>query len=49
MIDLSKKTVEIIKSLFPVNSQEEVEELLKIECGENIPFFKNHDFMENCP
>jgi len=43
MIDLSEKTIEIIKILFPLSQQGKVEELLKVECADDIPFCENHD------
>lgn len=43
MIEMSDRTIEIINSLFPAEQCQEVTELLKIECGENIPFCDNHD------
>lgn len=41
MIELSEKTIQIIESLFSEKHRKEVEELLKIECGNNIPFCEN--------
>lgn len=43
MIELSEKTVDIINSLFLENQREEVVELLKLECGDNIPFCEDRD------
>jgi hypothetical protein len=46
MIELSERTVERVSSLFPNNQLKEVEDLLTIECGENIPFCENKDKFE---
>ena len=46
MIELSEETIEIINSLFSSNERKEVEELLKMECAENIPFCEKHDKYE---
>ena len=43
MIELSKKTSDRIKLLFGNDEKQEVEDLLKIECGDNIPFCENRD------
>lgn len=43
MIDLSERTVELIKKVFPEETREEAEELLKLECAENIPFCEDHN------
>lgn len=43
MIELSKKTSDRINLLFGDDEQQEVEDLLKIECGDNIPFCENSD------
>ena len=43
MIELSEKTIEIVNLLFPENQREEVNELLKIECGDNVPFCEEYD------
>lgn len=46
MIELSEKTVERINALFSDSQREEVEELLKQECGDNIPFCENKNKYE---
>ncbi len=46
MIELSEKTAERISTLFPPSKLREAEDLLKIECGENIPFCENKDKFE---
>ena len=46
MIELSEKTAGRVSALFPKNQWREVEDLLKIECGENIPFCENSDKYE---
>ena len=43
MIELSERTISRINALFPVEQRKEVEDLLKIECGDNIPFCDNSD------
>lgn len=43
MIDLSERTIEIVTKLFSQEQRREVEELLKIECAENIPFCEGYD------
>jgi len=43
MIDLSERTIDIVTRLFSQEQRREVEELLKIECAENIPFCENYD------
>ena len=46
MIKLSDRTIDKINSLFSDDDRKEVEELLKIECAENIPFCEKHDKYE---
>jgi len=46
MIELSEKTTDRINSLFSDNERKEVEELLKFECGDNIPFCENKNKYE---
>ena len=46
MIELSKKTSDRINLLFGDEEKQEVEDLLKIECGDNIPFCENRDKYE---
>ena len=46
MIELSEKTAGRVSTLFPKNQWREVEDLLKIECGENIPFCENSNKYE---
>lgn len=41
MIELSEKTIEIINVLFLYNDRKQVEELLKMECAENVFFCEN--------
>jgi len=41
MIELSKKTSDRINLLFCDDEKKEVEDLLKIECGDKIPFCEN--------
>jgi len=43
MTELSGKTKERISALFPSKQRKEVEDLLIIECGENIPFCESKD------
>lgn len=43
MIDLSDTTIERIDALFPADERAEVEEFLKTECGDNLPFCRNSD------
>jgi hypothetical protein len=43
MIELSERTIDKVNSLFPSDQRKEVEDLLRIECGENIPFCENND------
>lgn len=43
MIKLSDKTIDKINLLFNDNEREEVKELLRVECGDNIPFCENHN------
>jgi hypothetical protein len=43
MIDLSERTIEIVTKLFSQDQRREVEELLKIECADNIPFCESYD------
>ncbi|MDH3377230.1 MAG: hypothetical protein OEQ39_09740 [Gammaproteobacteria bacterium] len=43
MIALSDRTIEIVNALFREEQRDEVVELLKIECAENIPFCEDHD------
>ena len=43
MIKLSKKTTDKVNRLFSVHERKEVEDLLKLECGDNIPFCENSD------
>ena len=46
MIELSEKTTDRINSLFSDNQRKEVEELLRLECGDNIPFCENKNKYE---
>ena len=46
MIELSEKTIDRINSLFSAKQRKQVEQLLKIECGDNIPFCRNNDKYE---
>ncbi len=46
MIGLSEATSKKINALFAEPLREEVEELLKTECGDNIPFCENCDMYE---
>jgi len=46
MIELSEKTLDIINFLFSKEDNEEVKELLKIECADNIPYCENNTKIE---
>ena len=46
MIDLSERTIENITALFHETQRNEVEEFLKIECGDNIPLCESCDKYE---
>lgn len=43
MIELSERTVDKLNAIFSDKHRDEVEELLKVECSENISFCKNHN------
>ncbi|HAK60236.1 MAG TPA: hypothetical protein DCO77_07610 [Nitrospiraceae bacterium] len=43
MTELSERTRDKITTLFPASEREEVGDLLKIECGANLPFCENND------
>lgn len=43
MIELSEKTIEIINVLFLYNDRKQVEELLKMECAENVFFLRKYE------
>jgi hypothetical protein len=43
MIELSERTMDLVSLLFPNGPRKEVEDLLEIECGDNIPFCENND------
>ena len=36
----------MLNAIFSQDNREEVEELLKIECAENLPFCENHDMYQ---
>ncbi len=46
MIELSERTLEKVNALFPEKLRNEVEEFLKIECSDNLPFCENCDKYE---
>ena len=46
MIELSEETAKRVSSIFPNTQLKEVEDLLTIECGENIPFCENNNKYE---
>ena len=46
MTDLSEKTREIIRKMFPVWRRNKVAKLLATECGENLPFQSGKDGTE---
>lgn len=46
MIKLSNKTIQIINNLFHQDLRNEVCDLLKIECSDNIPYYKDSDKLE---
>jgi hypothetical protein len=43
MIELSERTMEVVAALFSQEQIREVEDLLKYECAENVPFCEGHD------
>ena len=46
MIELSEQTMEILRSLFPKESWNEVEQFLALDCADNIPSCKSYDKYE---
>lgn len=43
MIELSERTMAFVNLLFPNGLRKEVQDLLEIECGDNIPFCEDSD------
>lgn len=46
MIELSEKTCGLLDALFPGHDRNEAAELLRLECGDNIPFCEDRGPVE---